>query len=131
MIKVVMDTNILVSSLLSKGPPAIIVDLIAGGKITPFYSGLILKEYSDVLSRDKFGFSILQVKRLIDDIVRTGMAIDDKPASKIAMANEDDRIFYDTAVEAGAYLVTGNTRHFPQDSFIVTAAQFLSFFHKS
>ena len=104
--------------------------LIADGKIIPFYSGLILQEYSDVLSRDKFGFSLLQVRRLIDDIVRTGMPIDDKPLSKIAMEDEDDRIFYDTAVEAEAYLITGNIRHFPPDSFIITPAQFLSFFHK-
>jgi len=32
-VKVVLDTNILVSSLLAAGPPAIIVDMVADGKI--------------------------------------------------------------------------------------------------
>jgi len=49
--RVVLDTNILVSSLLTSGPPAAIIDLIADGKITPFYSSPILREYKTVLSR--------------------------------------------------------------------------------
>jgi predicted nucleic acid-binding protein len=39
--------------------------------------------------------------------------------------DEDDRIFYDTAKRAGAYLITGNTKHFPRESFILTPAKFL------
>ena len=34
-VKVVLDTNILVSSLLTAGPPAVIVDFIADGKNNP------------------------------------------------------------------------------------------------
>jgi predicted nucleic acid-binding protein len=43
--KVVMDTNVLVSSLLANGPPAAIVDLVAEGKLTPFYDDFIISEY--------------------------------------------------------------------------------------
>jgi predicted nucleic acid-binding protein len=43
------------------------------------------------------------------------------------MLDEDDRIFYDTAKNAGAYLVTGNKRHYPDEAFILTPADFLSF----
>ena len=128
MTKVVLDANVLVSSLLASGPPAAVIDLVADGKIVSFYNDLILKEYYDVLSREKFGFSTLQVTRLVNDIVRTGMALDDKPASKIALTDEDDRIFYDAAVEAEAYFITGNTRHFPSAAFIVTPAQFLGIY---
>ena len=129
MFKVVLDTNILVSSLLTPGPPAAIVDLIADGRIIPFYSNMILQEYCEVLSRKKFGFSPLQVTRLIDDIVSAGIAVEDKPSLKSKKANEDDRIFYDAAAEAQAYLVTGNIRHFPAESFIVTPARFLTIYH--
>jgi len=125
-VKAVLDTNILVSSLLTAGPPAIIVDLVADGKIIPFYSNPILHEYWDILSRKKFGFDPLQVTRLLDDIVRTGIAVEGEESDKNKKVNKDDRIFYNAAVEATAYLITGNIRHFPKEPFVVTPAQFLT-----
>ena len=129
--KVVLDTNILVSSLLASGPPAAIVDLIADGRIIPFYSNSILQEYYDVLSRKKFYFSHFQVTRLIDNIVTAGIAVEGKPSYKNKKAAEDDRKFYDAAIEAQAYLVTGNTRHFPSEPIIVTPARFLTFYRSN
>ena len=131
MLKVVIDTNVLVSSLLSSGPPAVIVDLIADAKIAPFYNDLILCEYFDVLSREKFGFSNLQLTRLIEDIVRTGIAVENAKPSVFAMIDEDDRIFYDTAVGALAYLITGNKKHFPLKSFVLTPIQFLAIYQEN
>jgi putative PIN family toxin of toxin-antitoxin system len=125
-VKVVLDTNILVSSLITSGPPAVVVDMVADGKIIPFYSNPILQEYWEVLSRKKFGFNSAQVTRLIDDIVRTGIAVEGKQPNKNKKVNKGDQIFYDAAVEAAAYLITGNIRHFPKESFINTPAQFLT-----
>ena len=130
MIKVVLDTNVLVSSLLTSGPPAAIVDLITDSRIIPHYNDLILQEYWDVLTRKKFSFSSLQVTRLINDILRSGIVVDYKQSSNKTMIDEDDQIFYDAAFEAKAYLITGNTRHFPPDSLIVSPAQFLSILFK-
>jgi putative PIN family toxin of toxin-antitoxin system len=124
--KVVLDTNILVSALLTSGPPAVIVDLIADGNIIPFFSAPILHEYREVLSRKKFGFDSAHVTRLIDDIVRTGIAVEGRQFEKNKKVNDDDRIFYNAAKEAGGYLITGNIRHFPKETFIVTPAQFLA-----
>ena len=124
-LRVVLDTNILVSSLLTSGPPAAVVDLIADGKIIPFYSSPILREYMTVLSRKKFGFNSMQITRLINDITRAGVAVEDKPYSSVKIVDEDNRMFYNAAVEAQAYLITGNIKHFPKESFIVTPAQFV------
>ena len=128
MLRVVLDTNILVSSLLRSGPPAEIIDLVADGRIIPFYNDFILQEYWDVLLREKFGFSSFLVTRLINDIAKSGIAVECQQASRIKIADEDDRVFYDTAVESQAYLITGNIRHFPSEKFIVSPAQFLSIF---
>ena len=128
MFKVILDTNILVSSLLTSGPPAAIIDLVADGKIIPFFNALILEEYHDVLSRKKFAFSPLQVSRLIEGIIKIGIAVENEPPGNVAMADKDDRIFYDTAKKVQAYLITGNIRHFPKESFVVTPAQFLTAF---
>ena len=125
MVKVVLDTNVLVSSIISQGPPAAIADLAAEGKIIPVYNDLILQEYWDVLSRKKFAFDNLRINRLIDDIVRSGIAVERGSPSKKRIIDEDDRIFYDTAVSSQAYLITGNVKHFPRDSFILSPAQFL------
>ena len=122
-----MDTNILVSSLLAAGPPAIIIDLAVLGKIVPVYSDSILCEYWEVLSREKFGFSSFQVTHLMHDIVRIGISIEDKPMIN-DVSDEDDMVFYNAAVESAGYIVTGNIRHFPKESFIVTPAKFLTIY---
>ena len=110
MVKVVLDTNILVSSLLTLGPPAAVVDLVVESKIIPFYSNLILQEYLEVLSRKKFGFSSFQITRLIDDIIRVGIAVDDKPFNNKKITDEDDKVFYSVTVEAAAYLSSCSLR---------------------
>lgn len=57
----VIDTNVLVSALLSasffKSAPGKIVSHIITGEIIPVYNEEILTEYYDVLKRDKFHFS--------------------------------------------------------------------------
>ena len=129
--KVVLDTNILVSSLLAPGTPASIVDLIAQGRVIPYYTDLILEKYWDVLLREKFGFTTLQVSRLVDDIVKAGFAVESVSTSIFKMTDEDDRIFYDTAVKAAAYLVTGNAKHFPAKPFVVAPVQFLTIYQNA
>lgn len=39
------------------------------------------------------------------------------------LVDADDLIFYEVALRGRAYLVTGNLRHYPPDSFIVSPAQ--------
>jgi predicted nucleic acid-binding protein len=41
------------------------------------------------------------------------------------MPDEEDRKFYNVAKSSGAFLITGNIKHFPPESFIVTPADFL------
>jgi predicted nucleic acid-binding protein len=57
-IKVFIDTNELVSALWSdNGNPSTIVKLMPHG-IIPFFNQSIFEEYSDVLNRPKFVFSV-------------------------------------------------------------------------
>ncbi|MCL2066565.1 MAG: hypothetical protein FWG99_03770 [Treponema sp.] len=67
----------------------------------------------------------------MNDISKAGLPVENGPHSRITMVDEDDRIFYDAAVKASAYLVTGNTRHFPSESFVVTPANFLSIYQQA
>jgi predicted nucleic acid-binding protein len=117
-----------VSSLLSNGAPAFITDWIAEGKLFPVYDKRILSEYWDVLNRPRFGFSAEQVNRLVHHIVRVGLGIEESTPSTVKLPDESDRKFYDTAKIAGAILITGNSKHYPQESFIVTPATFIAGF---
>jgi len=68
---VVIDTNVLVSGLLTRNefsPTLKILKLLADNTITPVYSSEIIKEYREVLLRDKFGFSQNTVDMIINDI---------------------------------------------------------------
>ena len=61
---------------------------------------------------------------MIDNIKKFGKAITtDK--STVALPDESDRIFYDVARASEAILITGNTKHFPNEPFIMTPAEFL------
>lgn len=55
----VIDTNVIVSALLSRHADAATVQLVGrmiAGEIIPVYSGKIMCEYQEVLGRKKFKF---------------------------------------------------------------------------
>lgn len=63
-----IDTNVLVSSLLSKREDAATVQVVArmlAGEIVPLYSAQTMAEYREVLGRRKFGFADKTVRRLL------------------------------------------------------------------
>ena len=122
----VIDTNVLISAALSdKGNPAQLVKMVSEGKRQLSYNSRILSEYADVLSREKFNFSPEKQRELISKIVEIGVIVD-PVSSDTPMLDEDDRIFYDTAKESGAILVTGNIKHYPTESFIMTPTDYMS-----
>ena len=130
MICAVIDTNVLVSALLSENPESATVQVlrkILKGEIVPLLSRDIMSEYSDVLNRSKFGFDPETVDILLTAISEKGIEIDPKPTGA-TLPDMFDLPFYEVAVEKrdqGAYLVTGNLKHFPKEPFIVTARQLL------
>ena len=89
------------------------------------YNTGILIEYADVLARSKFNFSTEKQTALLKKIVEIGTVFN-PIVSEISLVDEDDRIFYDTAKEAEAKLITGNTKHYPTEDFIMTPSDFLT-----
>lgn len=130
----VFDTNVLVSSLLTKNrdsATARVVDAIASGDIIPLFSQDILDEYNEVLRRKKFSFSESRISRLLMMLRQYGVEVVPTPTGEI-LADKDDVIFYEVVMEKrddDAYLITGNIRHFPERDFIVTPAEMLAILH--
>lgn len=128
MIYAVLDTNVLVSALLSKSADSTISQLINAvteQKLTPLYHPEILAEYEEVLSRERFSFLPETREALINRIKHKGINSERVPFDAI-MPDEDDRVFYEVALSKDdAYLVTGNQKHFPKTPIVVTPAEML------
>ena len=124
--KVVVDTNVLVSGLINpSGNPAQIVGLVLSGRLAVLYDNRIVAEYREVLNRAKFGFSQEAVGALLDFVAAEGEYVVAQPQA-VKIEQPDDAVFYDVAVSGEAsYLITGNPKHFPNRSNITTQTEFL------
>lgn len=122
-LKIVLDTNVLVSAMLSPGGnPSLILNAVLDGKLLFYYSRAIMSEYEEVLFRPAFGFNTARVRLLIDTVADIGI-LENPPVSDITMTDQSDRAFFDVASAVGAFLVTGNLRHYPKEPFIVAPAE--------
>lgn len=125
MTKIVLDTNILISAALTEeGNSSKIINMVLNGELAVFFSEDIMKEYTDVFSRPKFRALTDLSNVFINGFKVVGNIIEPE-RSNIHLPDESDRIFYDAAKCAGALLITGNTKHFPSESFILHPAVFL------
>jgi len=124
-VNVVLDTNVLVSALWSaNGAPFQIVHAIPD-RIIPHYCEAILREYTEVLSRPALRFHEDRVRALLAHFVFFGRSV--APIkSEMPLPDESDRIFYDTAKTSGSILITGNSRHFPAEPFIMAPSVFIT-----
>ena len=123
----VIDTNVIVSALLDhdrESNPSIILDDILSGIITPLYNDEILSEYRDVLSRDKFSFLKSDIENILNLFLEKGIKVDTTVPVEDTFSDLDDVVFYEVAMSMeGTYLVTGNIKHFPINSIVVTPAE--------
>lgn len=125
MLKVVLDTNVLVSAIWTPaGNASNIINLILLDKITPCFDQNILNEYRTVLSRPRLAFPAGQVDELLGEITGRGITVSVTP-SIFAMRDESDRKFYDVAQFCKALLITGNIKHYPREPHIISPAEFL------
>ena len=130
--RIVLDTNVLVSALLSpSGPPASVLSLALNRSVILLLDNRILFEYEDVLRRDRFGFPAYTVEALLDFFKTSALFMNPAPTS-LKFTDDDDKPFYEVAVSGEAeFLVTGNKRHFPKKPIVVTPGQFLDFYTRS
>jgi putative PIN family toxin of toxin-antitoxin system len=123
-----IDTNVLVSALWSlDSNPGAVVALILSRELSACHCADIIAEYSEVLRRKKFKFSTDDVNALLRAIVLDGVSVV-PPHVDLGFADESDRPFFEVASYCRCPLVTGNTRHFPQEDFVMTPAAFLEAF---
>lgn len=126
----VLDTNVIVSALLSSKPDTATVQVIQklfSDSFCPVVSNEILAEYSEVLHRPKFHFTPELVDAMLGAIEEKAELVSPAPTGA-SLPDVKDLPFYEVVMEKrkdDAYLVTGNLKHFPKEPFIVTAREFL------
>lgn len=114
--KVVIDTNVLISGLISPdGPPSRIVNLWITGKVKVYVSSEIIEEYMSVLLRPKF--SRLGSPQERYDLITQLMELDNTiivyPEFELNVIAEDpdDNKFLACAVEANAEVLISGDEH--------------------
>ena len=118
----VVDTNVIVSALLSKKDDVATIQVLRamlGGCFTPLYHVDILDEYEEI-------------RTVITAIKQYGIEVFPRSTGEI-LADMDDLVFYEVAMEKredGAYLVTGNQKHYPVRDFIVTPAEMMEILNR-
>ena len=120
--RVIIDTNILVSGLISEyGAPAKIVDAVLEGQIIPVMSAETLQELEDVLSRPRLqvyfkraGVSTLEFLEHLKKIAE----FIQPPRTEVFIRDAKDRVFIELAAmfPPPEYLITGD-KDFEQDRY--------------
>ncbi|MDE6404580.1 MAG: putative toxin-antitoxin system toxin component, PIN family [Lachnospiraceae bacterium] len=128
----VIDTNVLVSAMLKwDSLPGNVMELVFTGSIVPVVSEEIVREYREVLARPKFHFTDRIICEVLENIERQAVYIN---VTSLVPCEElpdpKDQVFYEVVAEErkteDAYLVTGNIKHFPKRTFIVTSREMLN-----
>ncbi|MBQ6399268.1 MAG: PIN domain-containing protein [Clostridia bacterium] len=125
----ILDTNVLVSAMLKAGSvPGLVALEAMSGDILPVLNDEILAEYEDVLRRPKFRFEERAIRVFLEELKRRAVYVDAGSVEEVLL-DEEDVIFYAVLMEKRkeeeAYLVTGNLKHFPVRTYIVTPREML------
>jgi putative PIN family toxin of toxin-antitoxin system len=129
-LRLVIDTNIVVSAALKPAGPQRTVVVLAITKPARLYvSDPILGEYAEVLSRPELKIRKGLQRELIDLISRHAHLV--SPTRYLHVSQDPgDNLFLECADAARAdYLVTGNQRHFPRfwkQTKVVASREFLN-----
>lgn len=117
MIKIVLDTNVLVSGWLSpSNPPGRIIDALRTEQIQLVLDDRIFLEYGEVLRRPKFERFIRQEERewILDYIFHSAQRIT-STFTFPDLPDPYDACLLEVAATANVQLVTGNLKHFPKN----------------
>ena len=108
--KIVLDTNVLISAIVFGGKPRKILEAVSRGELTLFLSEYILDELKAVLQRPKFGFPSEVIRTILSELHTIGNIV--TPSKRIFEIQEDpdDNRIIECAVEGSAnYIVSGDT----------------------
>ena len=130
MIYAVIDTNVIVSSLLTRNhdsATARVMDAVYEGKVIPLVCDEILGEYEEVLHRAQLKLDPAKCDYILS-LIRDQAEPMHPVHTDASMPDEDDRIFFEIALAGqdvfDSRLVTGNIKDYPKADFVVSPSEF-------
>ena len=133
MIYAVIDTNVIVASLLTRNhdsATARVMNAVYDGRVTPLVCDEILAEYDEVLHRPRLKLDTAKCDFILS-LIRDRAEPIQPMRTDDAMPNEDDRVFFEVALAGQhnfeAILVTGNLKDYPHASFAMSPSAFCEF----
>ena len=109
--RVVLDTNVIVSGLNFPGNERLVLDLARRGRFDLYLSHFILQEVAGVLDR-KFGWSEERSSQALRMLREAATVIEPRRLPEVIEGSHADNRILECAVEASSdYLVTGDRRH--------------------
>jgi len=134
--RVVLDTNVVIAGLISRGiPHLILTESLIENDIQLCVSDKLLEEYFDVLNRPKFTKYpdfVLNAALFLIEIERIAMRFE--PKIKLNLIRDiDDNMILELADECNAdFIITGNSNDFTfsqyKDTQIVSPKEFWDFY---
>lgn len=121
--KIILDTNIIVSSLIQKSYPYLIVEYCIEGKAIVCISDAILREYVEVLNRPKFlNFSdfIKNAEFFLTCLSSIAKVYEPNLELEVIKDKPDNRFLELAVVSKADFIITGNTNDFTMDSYMQT-----------
>ena len=131
MLKVVYDTNVIVSAALKEESlPALLLSLGLEGKVRFFVSLALMQEYQKVFERPRFKLGHKEIMELMEKINKKAIMVNPTKELDILKADESDNRILECALKAKVdFIITGNKKHFPFEEFkgskIVTPREFI------
>jgi putative PIN family toxin of toxin-antitoxin system len=120
-IRAVIDTNVLVSGLLSPtGNEALILLAIHQGLVHPCFTEDILEEYAAVLARPKFAFPPDEIAAVLAMFHNQGELFQPDVSGPVSSDPADTKFLHCAQAAQADYIVTGNKRDFPDAPYGVT-----------
>ncbi|MCD4824290.1 MAG: putative toxin-antitoxin system toxin component, PIN family [Phycisphaerae bacterium] len=128
--RIVCDTNVLISAILYGGRPRDVLEVIIEGKVCGFISPAIEQEFQDVLGRKKFGLSVSHVYQICQNLRELLHPVFPKETISVIKEDPDDNAILACAIAADADCIVSGDRHLLdlgefRDVKIVTPAEFL------
>lgn len=111
MLRVVLDTNVLVSAIISDAKSR---ELLRRGIANQFFiitSDLILKELVNVLNRPKFKTSEDEINRIISAFIESAEIVSIKSKFMAVEKDPKDNIIIETAYDGNADLIVSGDSH--------------------
>ena len=112
--KIVCDTNVLVSGFLFGGHPRRILDMASRGSVTNVTSPALLREVEDVLHRPKFGLQPRQVSQIVALFRDTFEFVVPTRRISVVAAGPTDNAVLEAAVTAAADVIVSGDKHLVQ-----------------